>query len=262
MTQFHTVPNSETLTLNIDVTRRHDPPMPNFKQFPQLIAIDGIDFTLDTHKKRRELAASIPSLRARLNEAIAHLKGLMTPPSNSIPLDDSWGNPALENYLFAKGSTQLAHSLQAYKEASHNLDLLEYSSDPVTLVASQALGVAHRHLKRNGFSGNSIRQNAEPRHPSGQSVAEVIWQGRNQDQHWSDDRRLHSPCRLCFSRLFKSNPSLFDPTGSVSDDESLDLTLSERSFAPEVVLALDWTTGQRAADDIEAIVRNPDDRRR
>jgi hypothetical protein len=202
--------------------------------------------------QKRTLVEAIPRLRAVLESARDYFRGVTLLPSNPLFVDDTWESPYWDNYYHAKASFRVESALRGYDEAIHKLDLLEYSSDPVTLVASDVLKVAHGHLKRIGLSDKASRQASAPSHRSGQAVAEVIWQGRNQDQHWVDGG-LRKPCVTCFRILIASSPILFGLERAPTGDEEVNSFLLKQSWAPEILRILGWTTTKSAVSGLEEI---------
>ena len=232
--------------------------MANFAKFPGFVALDAIDWTLNPNDQRKNLSTRIPALRAEVDDAMAYYRGVTVWPDPPMVGDDTWGAPSWDNWYFGKAATRLTDVKDHLAAAAHDLDLLEAAQDPMTWAAGNALQWAHRQLKTLGLNEHGPRAAATPRHASGQSVAVVVWEARNQHEHWLDTNALSTRVLDCFRLLFAHDPARFGMQGSPLDDQSLAATLKSQSWAPQVLLTLGWTDSQKAADGLASIESRAD----
>jgi hypothetical protein len=231
--------------------------MADLARFPAFAALDAIDWTLDREAQHQHLLSKLPALRAAVDEAVDYYRGVTVWPTNPMVHDDTWGDPLWDNWYHARASLWLTTAQEEVEKqraaALHELDLLEYAADPATYAAGNALQLAHQHLKSLGLESPAARAAATPQHASGQPVAVVIWEARNQHEHWPDAKALHPPVLACFRLLLAHKPSCFGVSGPVDDDQRLTALLKKRSWAPQVLLSLGWTNAVNAAHGLGSI---------
>lgn len=213
--------------------------------------LDQIDITSDPAAEAEHLRGRLPALREALQHATQWVADTLAPVPINHPAFDDWD----DNYWMAKamGQSRYGEKHRAVQEAEQRLDELASSDDPGRKVAGFLLIDIHRHLKDLGLGDGQARQASTPRSIAALPLAEVLWQARNQDQHFNETGPLQARVLDCFRAILDVAPTALGQSIPPPDDHTLQALLHQHSWAPEVLQLLGWTTSQNAAAGISSI---------
>ena len=102
------------------------------------------------------------------------------------------------------------------------------------------------------FDGAQGPRTVAGRTLGGLPLAEIIWQARNQDQHYNDAKPTHTPTLDCFRVLTSTTPITFGLSGP-PDEGTLNDLVKQQSWAPEILNLLGWVTAKAAGAGISSI---------
>lgn len=217
----------------------------------ELKLLDTVDITKDPAVEMRHLQAQMPKLEAALDEARRWVASALEPAPPWHPAHDTYN----DQYYFMRAWNEsgLGPRTAALDDAQRQLDTLRRSDDPGRLIAGWLLGKIHIHLKRLGLETAAKRSRSTPVSVGGLPLAEIIWQARNQAQHYNDRRDLDPRVRTAFCVLVAQDPLLFGLTTPPPDDAALEGFLKQRSWAPESLRALGWDNRLTVVEGVNSI---------
>lgn len=213
--------------------------------------LDTVDLTVSPVEQAAQVSAALPTLRAELNTAAEWVSAALAPVPAWHPADDTWDDEIWFNRAYNEsGYGERAAAVQA---AQAELSALEQTDDPGRRVAGYVLTRTHGYLKQKGFESAKARGRSTPQVLPNLSLAELIWQARNQDQHYLDSKDLSQPVQDAFNRLAQFSPGVFALASGPSTAHELNALLKQRSWAPEVLVFLGWTSSAAAVAGIESV---------
>jgi len=217
-----------------------------------LILLATVDLTDDLEAEKQNLAAELPKLREMLDAAQNEVSKALLPVPATHPADDTWD----DQIYFLRALIETGHNEKAvnYELASAQLTRLEASPDPARAVAGYVLDDATAFLKDRGLDTPDARLASQPASLGGLSLAEVVWQARNQKHHQPDTHGYHQPTLDSLRSVVAGNPGMFGRTTPPTSDPDLDALLKERSWAPEFLRLIGWTTPAAVAAGIGSIM--------
>lgn len=216
--------------------------------------LDKIDITRDVNEEKDKLQGQLPNLKRELQVAMDWVAGALAPVPPWHPADDTWDDQIF--FVRAMNESKYVARQEAYEEAERKLIELVNSDDPATELAGAILVRACRHLKSIGLKTRDQRDCSQPS-IDGLTVANIVWQARNQDQHWNDGENLHNQIVEVFRALTQRHPEKFGLQTAPSSNEALQMLLREQSWARSVLLILGWTSADSARAGIAAIRPSP-----
>lgn len=213
--------------------------------------LDEVDFDADPAREAAALQARLPELREALRTATTWVAESLAPMGPNHPNLDDWDDDVW--MVRAMGQVRYGDKQRAVEEAEARLEEIVRSDDPARKVAGFLLVEVQRHLQSLGLGSVAARQASTPKAVGGIALAEVLWQARNQDQHYNESGNLHPPLLACFRVIVGSHPSGFGQSQPPTDDAALQRLLRQRSWAPEVLKLLEWTSSAAAVTGIKSI---------
>jgi hypothetical protein len=139
------------------------------------------------------------------------------------------------------------------EEAEQQLEALEGADNPGAHVAGLVLKDVHAYIKGVGLSGGPARCSSSPKSIGGLALAEIVWQVRNQAEHFNDAKPLGDPVLDVFRILVADDPDEYGVSAPPADDVALQALLKQRSWAPHVLLHLGWTSRGRVETAVKQI---------
>lgn len=168
-------------------------------------------------------------------------------PSHDTYSDDMWfhktfasqGGIGVSDSL---GETDEDIAILARNIAAH----LTGGSDPTSAICGGIVDEIHRFMKHKLSINGAKDFAARPDTPTlgGTSVGVLLWEARNQNQHYIDDKNLHGPCVDAFTEMIHADPELFGWDSTHQDLQNTSHVqnhLKSRSFAREVLVYLNLT---------------------
>jgi hypothetical protein len=138
--------------------------------------------------------------------------------------------------------------------AEARLTELAESNDAGRSISGWILDDAHAHLKDLGLATATTRGASGPASLGGLPLAEVIWQARNQHQHFNEGRPFDSPTIDALRTMVTAAPTAFGVTSPPSDDTSLAVLFKSQSMAKEVLVSLGWTSAFAVCAALKTLV--------
>lgn len=226
--------------------------MPEPETWMSLVLLSTVDMTADLETEKVNTRALLPALRRRLEDAHREVGRSLLPVDANHPAADGWDDDVY--FRRAMLETNYSNKQDAWSAASERLDDLETSPDPARAVASYVLDDAHAYVKDDlGMSQRLTRLQSSPRSLGNLPLAEVIWQARNQRHHFNDQRPYDPPTIDAFRAIVGANPAAFGLQSPPPNDAALEPLLKSRSWAPEVLLLLGWTTPIAVTSSLHSI---------
>jgi hypothetical protein len=226
---------------------------PDISDWYELKLLDQVDLTRDPAAEATRLKAQLPSLEADLAAATKWVADALAPVPANHPSDDTWDEHVF--FLRAMNESRYGPKAASLARSREQLAALAASDDPGRKVAGWVLGAAHDHVKALGLGSGqeSARRLSRPAAVGGLALAEIVWQARNQDQHHNDGQDLSRPVVTCFQALVGHDPGLFRLSSAPPDVPSLQALLRQRSWAPEVLRLMGWTSAASTAAAISSM---------
>lgn len=221
------------------------------KQWFALTLLDTVDLTADLPTEKANLTAALPKLRANLEWASAEVNSSLAPVHAGHPADDTWDDQVF--FLRAIAETGYSQKKVAIEAALGRLDEIENNPDPGREVAGWVLDDAVEYLKDVGLDDAALRNATAPLSIDGLPLAEVIWQARNQRHHFNQPEDFHPPTLAAFRRIVAARPDAFSLATPPSSDPDLQSLLKSRSWAPEILVMLGWTSTESIIRDVASI---------
>ncbi|WP_327032337.1 hypothetical protein [Micromonospora ureilytica] len=218
----------------------------------ELDLLDSVDITKDPEAEVAQLQAQMPKLQTALAEARQWVASAIEPVPAWHPTDDTYD----DQYYFLRAwrESTVGPRTAAMKQAQEQLAALQRSDDPGRLIAGWLLSRIHGHLKDLGLELPEARRESAPSSIGGLPLAEIIWQVRNQVQHFNDVRDFKPPVLRVFRSMVAQGPSLFGLTSPPADDTALEQLLKKRSWAPESLQVLGWIDRSAVVAGVRSIV--------
>lgn len=198
--------------------------------------LDDIDITADLESALRKVDQVLPGLEAAFDSAARFAFSALAaaPPGYDDDVDDDVAFRRLG------GSVGLDSKHRALAEARQELLNLKEAVDPRRFVAKAVLSEAHESIKAE-FHETSKRLNARPTTRCGLSLADVVWEARNQAEHHSE-LKPHKSVKRVFAALSTCSPGTFGLASPPADDAAVVALVTQQSWAIEVLLWLGWTS--------------------
>jgi hypothetical protein len=211
--------------------------------------LDQVDITRSPEVEAAALRDKIPLLEESLQKAREWVAGALAPVSAWHPADDTWD----DQIYFTRAYSQSGYERKsmALCEAEREFQALIQSGDPGRDLAGYVLTKIHAHLKASGYATSEARSQSSPV-VVGIPLAKLLWEARNQDQHYNEPGDLRRPVLDVFAALSKNHPSLFGLSRSPEQTELRDL-VKQRSWAPEVLQILGWTSRESVAKGLASL---------
>ena len=209
------------------------------------------DFDADPEAEHAAVADALPDLRTRFGVAQEHVAGSLAPVPANSPADDTWDDQIW--FLRAVASSGYSKKKDDLEEAEQQLEALEGADNPGAHVAGLVFKDVHAYIKGVGLSDGLARRSSSPKSIGGLALAEIVWQARNQAEHYNDSRPLDDRVLDVFRVLVADDPEEYGVSAPPADDGALQSLLKQRSWAPHVVLQLGWTSRARVAAAVRQI---------
>jgi len=215
--------------------------------------LDAVDISRNRTAEAARLKDHLPALSAELDRAREHVAGSLTPVPWWHPSDDTWDDQRF--FVRAMIDSDFSAKATRLNEMQQQLMELSKSDDPGRKVAGWVLTAVHGYIKGLGLGGghDAARRQSHPASVGGESLAEIIWQARNQDQHHNDARELNRYVLNCFRKLVPHDLDMFGLARMPSTNEALQILLHQQSWAPEVLRILGWTSSAAAVVGVQSI---------
>lgn len=213
--------------------------------------LDSFDVTNDYLHERGVVREKIPGLIRELDQAGEWVAGSLAPVPPGSPADDTWDDQIY--FMRAMNESDYTGKKKRLEIARSYLEKLLVAADPVDHIASSVIAEAHKEIRRAGGNGKEARARSKVTACCGVPIAEIIWQARNQHEHYEEDGDLSDPVRTLFAKLANCHYSVFNfqfqPGFSKGDDE-LKRLCKRRSWSPVILGILGWTSSENATRGI------------
>lgn len=220
-------------------------------QWIELHLLDEVDLTDSAVRQAAQVKRALPGLREAVAQAEAWVTAALAPVPANHPADDTWDDQIW--FVRALNESQYGPKTGALAGAQRQLDDLEASEDPGRRIAGFVLARTHLHLKERGFGLWATREQSGPDVVPGLPLAELLWQARNQDQHYADVAAFHQPTLDAFELLNRVAPATFGLRTGPSTRADLGVLLKDHSWASEVLTFLGWTNSVSVIEGIGTI---------
>lgn len=206
---------------------------------------------MDKEATTASLRATIPELRENLRQAHDWVSEALMPVSPTHPSEDTWD----DRVYFTRALQQSGYSSAsaAYEEAAASLEELEGAEDPRRAWAGWVLRDAHRYLKLRGFRPREKRLASRPIVVGNCTLADILWHGRNQDEHCTDNSDRSPDTVTLWRALLIASPASFGLSSPPQDDEALQGFLRAQSWSSELLQLLGWSCKDDIVEGIRSI---------
>ncbi len=224
--------------------------------------LDLVDITEDRDRTRRLLASNIDEQQREARRIDAELKeiapelgrALAPPPINHPAADDQddhfWFTKALSETGYAAKSEELDKTRAAVHSLVERLRSLSEFDDPRVEVSRGVMIAGWDYVQHLGLATSRQRLGSSPVSLAGLSLAEVVWQSRNQSEH------VRSPKRQvvdAFEAIMNAHPTSFGFSRAAIPRPLVEATLKKQAWAREVLVLLGWTSRSAAVSGLLSI---------
>lgn len=194
------------------------------------------DELLQFAKKRDATEAALRTAISNTYESDAEtyhkISDALAPVPPGHPTDDTQD----DYYYYQKSIAKKA----AHEQLKSDLIELSKSDDPERAWSGLLLRDAHDYLKAIGLDDASKRLASKPTSVAGQPLAEVIWQARNQAEHFREGKNFHPPTLNLWRAVLAQHPSAFGLNSAPQDDARLQQFLLIQSYSSDVLRVIGW----------------------
>ncbi|MFE0981708.1 hypothetical protein [Streptomyces rochei] len=211
--------------------------------------LDQVDITRSPEVEAAALRDKIPLLEQSLQEAKKWVAGALAPVPAWHPADDTWD----DQIYFTRAYNEAGYEKKsvALREAETEFQTLIRSGDPGRDLSGYVLTRIHVHLKASGYATSEARIQSRPV-VAGVPLAKLLWEARNQDQHYNEPGDLRRPILEVFAALAEHHSSIFS-LSQAPDQTTLRGLVKQRSWAPEVLRILGWTSRASVAAGLASL---------
>ena len=205
--------------------------------------------------KLGRLQQEVAELESEVRGAKEYVAAALQPAPAWHPADDGFDDQ--HEFMRALAYSRLPQKTAKQAETQADLDKLNGAVNSPAyqkMLPGLLLSDAHAYIKDLGLDTSDKRGGSSPKSLGGLPLAEVIWQARNQHEHYRDARPFDRPVLDAFRSIVSAHPESFGLTEPPTDDAQLMTLLKNRSWATVLVDLLGWTDTLTLRHDIDSIV--------
>ena len=169
------------------------------------------------------------------------------------PLEEEFGvksNHRIGRFSDAAKSEELDKTRAAVHSLVERLRSLSEFDDPRVEVSRGVMIAGWDYVQHLGLATSRQRLGSSPVSLAGLSLAEVVWQSRNQSEH------VRSPKRQvvdAFEAIMNAHPTSFGFSRAAIPRPLVEATLKKQAWAREVLVLLGWTSRSAAVSGLLSI---------
>lgn len=141
----------------------------------------------------------------------------------------------------------------AHQRAEKHLAELRASPDPRGYWSGLVLRDAHEHLKALGILDKSARAASTPEAFPYRTLADAIWHGRNQNEHYVDGEDFAKETAQFWEDLLGHAPAAFNLSAPPADRAAVQSHIRQKSWARELLDFLGWDSRDSILREVQRI---------
>lgn len=208
------------------------------EQMASLEALGGHTLQLDPAEPDvRAVSAKITELQESIRQGAGEAANALGP-INGSPLFDEMDDQA--EFARQLAYRRVPQMQQQRGEEIAFLEKIKRTPNPYVGIADLILNDIHRKLKSKGYANSGLRDSSRPVDGStGLTLVTILWETRNQVEHWQEPKPLGERCQVVFQELARQHPADFP---KLRNRRSFQGRLNQHSYALDVLLWLGWDT--------------------